>query len=365
LRRDMAAWQRAGRIERHHHRLVERMIAKGIEPKFAERVFEQIRGFGEYGFPESHAASFALIAYATAWMKRHHPEIFACALLNAQPMGFYSPATIVEDAKRHDVEVRPVDVSHSRSDCTLEASTGEQNLQDGPLALRMGLRYVKGLAERQRQRILCARKVRPFVSAEDFVRRTALDQRTLMRLAEAGALGSLEPDRRSALWQVQGEARAPRLNLAVSEESLPAFTALGELDTIHWDYRTTGHSPRGHPLGPLRPLLRAHHLVDARVLASLPNGRKVRYAGLVTGRQRPGTASGVVFVTLEDETGFVNLIVWSRIFERHATLIKTAHFLGVTGKLQAQDGVVHVIAESFWLPRLGQRPVSTRCRDFR
>jgi len=363
LRRDMAAWRRAGRIERHHRRLVERMIAKGIEPEFAERVFEQIRGFGEYGFPESHAASFALIAYATAWMKQHHPEVFACALLNAQPMGFYSPATIVEDARRHNVEVRPVDVGHSDSDCSLEVPTGAQRVETGPLALRMGLRYVKGLPKPQRERILRARQERSFASPEDFVRRTGLDQGNLMRLAEAGALCSLDPQRRSALWRTRGEARSPRPAIGSSEPT-PAFPSLGELETIRWDYRTTGHSPRGHPLAPLRAQLRILNLPDAQEVAGMPHGRRVRYAGVVIGRQRPGTASGVVFVTLEDETGFVNLIVWSRVFRRNAVLIKTVGFLGVTGKLQTRDGVTHIIAETFWRPQLDQRPAKVNSRDF-
>jgi error-prone DNA polymerase len=274
-------------------------------------------------------------------------------------MGFYSPATIVEDAKRHDVEVRPVDVSHSDNDCTLEpASTGDQRS-----ALRMGLRYVKGLAEPQRDRILRARQERPFASPEDFVRRTGLDQRTLMRLAEAGTLSSLDPQRRSALWRTRGEARSPRTAIHRSEPQ-PAFPSLGALETIRWDYRTTGHSPRGHPLAPLRAQLRTLNLPDAREVAGMHHGRRVRYAGVVIGRQRPGTASGVVFVTLEDETGFVNLIVWSRVFERYAVLIKTAGFLGVTGKLQIQDGVTHIIAENFWRPELDQHPAKMDSRDF-
>jgi error-prone DNA polymerase len=360
LRRDMAAWRRAGRIERHRRRLVDRMTAKGIAPELAERVFEQIRGFGEYGFPESHAASFALIAYATAWMKCHHPEVFACALLNAQPMGFYSPATILEDAKRHGVEVRPVDVSHSEEDCTLEAAAAAE----GRLALRMGLRFIKGLPEPRRRLILRARRDEPFDSPEDFVRRTGLDQRSALRLAEAGALSSLDPQRRSALWRTRGEVRSPRPELCAGEESAPSFRPLDQQEAICWDYRVTGHSPRGHPLAPLRRQLQARNLPDAESVAAMPNGRRVHYAGVVIGRQRPGTASGVVFVTLEDETGFVNLIVWSRVFERYAVLLKTTGFLGVTGTLQIQEGVSHVIAESFWRPDLRQQPVGVRSRDF-
>jgi error-prone DNA polymerase len=358
LRRDMAAWRRTGRIERHRERLVRRMCAKGIERKFAENVFEQIRGFGEYGFPESHAASFALIAYATAWMKCHYPEVFACALLNAQPMGFYAPSTIVEDAKRHDVEVRPVDVQHSAWDCTLEPRAGR-------CALRLGSRLVKGLGRRSWQELEAARAVRAFATLEDLVERTALDEGTLSRLAEAGAFESLEPSRRGALWRVRGAVRAAPATLEIVEdERRPALADLDALQTISWDYRTAGASPRGHPLAALRRSLRALHLPDAEGVAALGHGQRVRYAGLVICRQRPGTASGVVFMTLEDETGFVNVVVWSRVFDEHAVLIKTRSFLGVTGTLQVQDGVTHVVASDFWVPRIASRPPGMASRDF-
>ena len=359
LRRDMAAWRRSGRIERHRERLVGRMCARGIEPQFAERVFEQIRGFGEYGFPESHAASFALIAYATAWLKCHHPEVFACALLNAQPMGFYAPSTIVEDAKRHGVEVRAIDVLHSAWDCTLEPGAG------GRFALRIGLRYVRGLARSAGEVIRAARAERGFASVEEFVDRTALNEGQVSRLAEAGAFEGLEANRRVALWQGQGASRtaAPALALETAEPS-PEFAGLDPGATIDWDYRTTGHSPRGHPLAPLRAQLAARRLPDAAAVASLKDGQRVRYAGLVICRQRPGTAGGVVFMTLEDETGFVNVVVWSRVFEEHAALIKTASFLGVSGKLQVRDGVTHLIAEGFFTPRLGGPAHATQSRDF-
>ncbi len=358
LRRDMAAWRRAGRIERHRERLVRRMCAKGIEPEFAERVFEQIRGFGEYGFPESHAASFALIAYATAWMKCHYPDVFTCSLLNAQPMGFYSCSTIVEDAKRHEVEVRAVDVEHSLWDCTLEPSARR-------FAVRMGLRYVKGLGKAQWERVRDARNERTFASVEDFVVRTGLDEGSVSRLAEAGALAGLEQERRVALWRAQGLARAPRPTLPLEvTEPPPGFEELSALQTITWDYRTTAHSPRGHPLAPLRRELRAQRLPDAKDVAALPDGRRVRYVGLVICRQRPGTASGVVFMTLEDESGFVNVVVWSRVFDEYAVLIKTTNFLGVSGRLQVQDGVVHLVAESFWRPRVSALPRDGGSRDF-
>ncbi len=366
LRRDMAAWRKTGRIERHRERLVSRMVAKGIEPEFAERVFEQIRGFGEYGFPESHAASFSLIAYATAWMRRHHPDVFTCSLLNAQPMGFYSPSTIVEDARRHGIEVRPVSVTRSMWDCTLDEPSREGTERaSGPFAIRMGLRYVKGLGEGDWKRIEAARRQRPFASIEDFVRRTGLDEGAVARLAEAGALRSFDRSRRGAMWSAKGISRAPRAAMELPrEEKAPEFAGLDAFETIVWDHRTTGHSARGHPLAPLRETLRKRRLPDARAVSRLPGGSQVHYAGLVICRQRPGTASGVVFMTLEDETGFVNVVVWDRVYQAHKVLIKTESFLGVTGKLQVEDGVVHLVAERFWRPENLFKPARVTSRDF-
>jgi len=361
LRRDMAAWRRTGRIERHRQRLVSRMVRKGIEREFAERVFEQIRGFGEYGFPESHAASFALIAYASAWLKCHHPDVFACSQLNAMPLGFYSPATIIGDAKRHHVEVRPVDVVHSLWDCTLEPAQ-----QKGPrFAMRLGLRYVKGLSQGDGERVVEARAGRPFVSLEDFSDRTGLDDGALSRLAEAGALARLERNRRHALWAVKGYARTapPELDL-VAEECAPALRPLDLLDAVNWDYNTMRLSPRAHPLAPLRAQLESRGLPDARAVNAMDDGRRVSYAGLVICRQRPGTASGVLFMTLEDESGFANVVVFNKVFERHTILIKKTSFLGVSGKIQAQEGVVHIMAERFWIPRGLKRPKDVASHDF-
>jgi error-prone DNA polymerase len=366
----MAAWRRSGRIERHRERLVSRMKQKGIAEEFAERVFQQIRGFGDYGFPEAHAASFALIAYATAWLKCHYPAEFCCALLDAQPMGFYSPATIVEDAKRHGVEVRPIDVAVSAWDCTIEGPlpdpppTGGREGRGEP-AVRMGLRYVKGLGERDRARIEAARAAGPFSSIADFVRRTGLDDRRQSLLAEAGAFGSFGSGRRTALWQVKGWMAAQGDALPVRpEDAAPAFDELTALETILWDYRTSDHSPRGHPLAPLRDRLRAQRLPDARAVHRMRDGQRVRYAGIVICRQRPGTASGVTFMTLEDETGFVNAVVWRQVFDRFALLLRTTSFLGITGRLQVQQGVVHVIVDDCWHPHLDAEPARPRSRDF-
>ena len=369
LRRDMAAWRRTGRIEQHRERLISRMEAKGIHPEFAERVFMQIRGFGEYGFPESHAASFALISYATSYLRRHYLAEFTCALLNAQPMGFYSPSTIVEDAKRHGLEIRAIDVTHSEWDCTLEPAPSADSNSEHGWALRMGLRYVKGLGTDERRRIEVARYVageaRTFRSLEGFVRRARIDERALVALAEAGAFDAFGLDRRGASWVVRGLVRSGGDGLALTtREPAPRFAPLDLFETISWDYRRSSHSPRGHPLESVRPALAARRWLDASSVSRQPDGRRVQYAGLVICRQRPGTAAGVTFMTLEDETGFVNLVVWHQIFEKFALIARTESFLGVTGRIQSQDSVVHLIAESLWVPQIPLRPVKAHSRDF-
>ncbi len=372
LRRDMAAWRRSGRLERHHDKLISRMRAKGIEVEFAERVFDQIRGFGDYGFPESHAASFALIAYVSAWLKRHYLDAFTCAILNAQPMGFYSAATLIDDAKRHGLLVLPICVCTSDWDCAMERAPsslhslarrdpGDVGVES--FAVRMGLRYVKGLHDAFAKRIIAARGQSAFTSIDDFVQRTGCDHRMRTRLAEAGAFEMLQRDRRDALWQASGSLAAPPIELTGSEHDV-AFRELTDLETVTWDYHTTGHSTRGHPLGMLRGKLAALGLPDARAVQSMPNGRRVQYAGLVIVRQRPGTAKGVVFMTLEDETGFVNLVLWQDVFNRFALVAKTSSFLGATGKIQRESSVVHVVVESLWEPESLSKQARVRSRDF-
>jgi error-prone DNA polymerase len=357
----MAAWHRTGRMERHRERLITRMQAKGIAAEFAERVFEQIRGFGEYGFPESHAASFALIAYATAWLKCHYPAEFACSLLNAQPMGFYMPATIVEDTKRHGVVVRSIDIQTSERDCTLEPCRESV----GSFAVRMGLRYVKGLGEGEWESIRQARQSAPFASLHDFVRRTGLDEGALSALAEAGAFDGLGIGRRTALWDARRLARTQKESLSLPvRERRTGFEPLSDFEEVGWDYRRTSHSARRHPLEPMRASLMRQNLPDARTVALMKNGAKIRYAGLVICRQRPGTAGGVVFMTLEDETGFVNAVVWESVFQRYAVLAKTVSFLGISGTIQAEDGVVHLVAKELWEPRVELKPASAGSRDF-
>jgi error-prone DNA polymerase len=361
LRRDMAAWHRTGRMERHRERLITRMQAKGIAPEFAEGVFEQIKGFGEYGFPESHAASFALIAYATSWLKRYYPAEFACSLLNAQPMGFYMPATIVEDAKRHNLVVRPIDVIVSAWDCTLEPS----DQSAGGFAVRMGFRYVKGFRERDWERIDGARRQAPFATLEDFVQRSGLEDGILRTLAEAGAFEGFGKERRNAIWDIKRLSRTRYETLSLNNrERSPYFDLLTDFEEVKWDYRTTSHSPRRHPLEPMRASLADQGLPDARTVSSMKNGVNIRYAGLVICRQRPGTAGGVVFMTMEDETGFVNVVIWESVFQRYSVLARTVSFLGITGKLQVEDGIVHLIANKLWEPRVELKPIGAPSRNF-
>ena len=361
LRRDMAAWRRSGRIEKHRERLISRMEEKGIARDFGERVFEQIRGFGEYGFPESHAASFALIAYATCWMRKHYLAEFTCSLLNAQPMGFYSAATIVGDSQRHGLEMRAIDVMRSAWDCTLESTDDEFGF-----AVRMGLRWIKGMQLADGQRIVAARELRGFDTVEDFVRRSQVPARMHAALAEAGALGELVPTRRDALWQVAGwvQRQGDTMELGGDVNGQAEFAGLTKLDEIFWDYAASDHSTIAHPLAPMREELARKGWPDARTVGKGRHGSRIDYVGIVICRQQPGTAAGVVFMTLEDETGFVNLVCWQQVFQQYAHVIKTTSLLGVTGKLQVQEGIVHLIAERVWVPALSRPVIDVVSRDF-
>jgi error-prone DNA polymerase len=270
-------------------------------------------------------------------------------------MGFYSPATIVDDGKRRGVVFLPVDVRESGWDCAMA----------GKNRVRMGLRYVKGLSEKSDgDRIAAARNAAPFASMEDFSKRAGVGEKALAALASAGAFDGLEPTRRSSLWKARGLRKEdPDVFLSVPEGEV-SFDQLHEFERISWDYEASSHSTHGHPLGPLRGALRAQGLPDARTVARMANGRRARYAGLVICRQRPGTASGVTFMTLEDETGFVNLVIWSQKFSEYALLIKTTAFLGATGKVQAESGVVHIVVDELWKPKLTLEPSKVRSRDF-
>jgi error-prone DNA polymerase len=380
LRRDMAAWRSAGRIEKHRQRLLSAMVKNGITPEFAERVFSQIQGFGEYGFPESHAASFALIAYVTAWLRCHHPAVFSTALLNAQPMGFYSPASIVEDAKRRGVEVRPVSVRESAWDCTLEPAdtetpddvrdrgraSGEPAPSRSRWAIRMGLRLCKGLGERELERL--RNEPPPYDDLADFVRRTRLPMRALQALAESGALQCFGIARRDALWAVRGLVAQHGDELALPADQAPRaqrprFPEVHPTEAILWDYRASHHSTRGHPMESIRGSL-PPDLPRAQDVMQMRDRQSTELVGLVICRQRPATASGVTFLTLEDETGFVNVVVWQRVFAEHAILIKSAAVLGVSGRVQREEGVTHLVAERLWEPVVRATAPPTQIRSF-
>jgi len=362
LRRSMAAWKRRGDLGHWYARIVGGMLANGYTREFAERLFQQIKGFGEYGFPESHAASFALLAYASSWLRCHHPAAYACALLNAQPMGFYAPAQIIQDVQRHGVPVRPADVLVSEWDCTLEAAGRGKSA----LALRLGLRQIRGLSEPCAQRIVAARQQRSFADTADLIARARLTRDERETLAAAGALRRLAGHRHRAFWAVAG-AEAPAALLAhtrLPEErvSLPLPSRAADLFA---DYASQGFSLGDHPLRLVRPRLQAQRYRPASALPGIRDGAPVRVAGLVTQRQRPQTAQGVTFVTLEDETGSVNLVVWRQLAERQRRELLESRLLGVHGVLQQQAGVIHVVAGrlhdlSAWLAGL-----DARSRDFR
>ncbi|MCQ4258379.1 error-prone DNA polymerase [Stutzerimonas stutzeri] len=340
LRRAMAAWKRHGGLEPHRQRLTERMLARGYEPEFTARIFEQIKGFGSYGFPESHAASFALLTYASCWLKCHEPAAYACALINSWPMGFYNPDQILQDARRHGLEIRPVDVHHSDWDCSLEPTPTDQP------AIRLGLRLVRGFRQEDARCIETARQQQPFCSIDDLCLRARLDARAREGLAGAGALRELTGHRHRARWAVAGfETQLPLFaEHAVTQETavpLPLPTVGEELMT---DYAALGTTLGPHPMALLRDRLKNQRCRSSRELADVEHGRLVSVAGLVIGRQRPQTASGVIFVTLEDEFGMINVIVWRDLAERYRRALIQSQMLRIDGHLESASGVRHVIA---------------------
>ena len=421
LRRDMAAWRKTGRMEKHHDALVERMTAKGIGKQFAERVFDQIRGFGEYGFPESHAASFALIAYATAWMRYHYRVEFTCALLNAWPMGFYAPSTIVEDARRHGIEIREADIYKSEWLCTLEEieTAGHADKKERRFAVRMGLRFTRKMGYADYEAIVRRRRIR-FESVEDLLQRTGIDEDVAASLAEAGALREFGVSRRSALWRMYGHRKrrekglrhdgkrrggdrtqrpggerfgddrpggecvgsgqsggerhnAPAHNsadaqrqppLLAGSEPSPELARLSVSEQIVWDYESVGYSTRGHPLEQLRDELARAGLPDAAGLARRVDGVSVRYAGLVICRQRPETAGGTLFMTLEDESGFVNLILRPDVLSAYRPLALARDFLGVSGTLQRHPTSPYILVDTLWEPDSSMTPTPVESRNF-
>jgi error-prone DNA polymerase len=408
LRRSMATFRHNGDVDKHRARFMTGMAKNGYDQSFAERCFKQIEGFGNYGFPESHAASFALLAYVSAWLKCHHPAIFAAALLNSQPMGFYAPAQIVRDAVEHGVEVLPVDVNLSNWDCTLESIAAPDGrvtpghdvsfnsgvsfnrvtpghdvsfnsgisfnsvmpgLDPGisgkqKLALRLGFRQAKGVAEKEIAKLLAARGD-GYRNAEQLWRRGGLELAALTRLAEADAFRSMGLDRRQALWAVRGLGEAPLPLFAAQENIGPeditdgaALPVMPLSQHVIEDYRALQMTLKRHPLAFLRARMERRGVTANKNLSSRRNGEKVTVAGLVLVRQRPGTASGVIFMTMEDETGIANLVVWKHMFELHRRVIMTGKLVACRGKLQIEGKpphqVIHVVAEQLtdWTPLL-------------
>ena len=357
LRRAMAAWRRRGGLEVFERRLTEGMVVRGYPEEFAKQVFKHIKGFGEYGFPESHAASFALLVYVSAWLKHHEPAVFFCALLNSQPMGFYAPAQLVRCAREHEVEVRPVDVNHSEWESTLERDV------EGRPALRMGFQLVKGLAEDTVYRVTDARRSCLFTSTQDLVERTQLNKKHLDALTGSGALNSLVRNRHRAHWNISGaQESTPLFGRFRIAEGIPMLRAPTEGEDIISDYRNLGLSLRRHPLALLRARLSSMDLTKAAQVLELPHGSIVHAAGLVIIRQRPSNAAGVTFVTIEDETGYLNLVVWGHVAERQRQILLGSTLLGVSGRVQKEGEVVNVIAKqlSDHSALLGELPVQSR-----
>lgn len=339
LRRAMAAWKRKGGLGGFEGKLIRGMRERGYAEAFARQIYNQIEGFGEYGFPESHSASFALLVYVSSWLKRHEPAAFTCALLNSQPMGFYAPAQLVQDAERHGVEVRGVDVDTSDWDCTLEFRGVRQP------ALRLGLRQVKGLSEAGGRRVAEHRPSGGYASIQQLVERAKLDRRDLSRLAAAGAMKSLAGHRHRVRWVAAGVEAPSALFTSLDRfEAIPLLRRPSEGQDIVADYRSLGLSLERHPMTLLRGRLDRERYLPAGRLRDLPSGALVRIAGLVITKQRPGTASGVTFVTLEDETGHANVIVWKSLAGRQRDVLLNARLMGVIGELQVESGVIHVVA---------------------
>jgi len=386
LRRSMAAWRRVGSVKRFRDELIEGMLNNGYEPEFAEAIFKQIEGFGEYGFPESHAASFALLVYVSCWLKCHEPAAFLCAMLNSQPLGFYDPSDLTQDARRHGIKVLPVDVnesdwdhqliSHDRyavSDVSSAIDTNHANDSSGAYevagkdqpAVRLGFRLVKKLSEGGANRLLAARTHGPFIDAADLVRRSGINQGDQQALAIAGALSHISGDRHHAQWDLLGVEQLPELlECASANEPALSLPQPTEGEDIVADYMSTGLTLGRHPLVLLRSQLRKRRIIDSATWADVPNGRPARLAGIVKVRQRPGTASGVIFMTIEDEGGPINVIVWQHVADTFRQEVLRSKMVCVYGVTQRAEGVVHLIAKKIedlsWM--LGE--LTTHSRNF-
>jgi error-prone DNA polymerase len=338
LRRSMAAWKRHGGLEPHQVRLREGMLERGYTEEFAARIFEQIKGFGSYGFPESHAASFALLTYASCWLKCHEPSAYACSLINSWPMGFYSPDQVLQDARRHGIEIRAVDVAVSDWDCTLEA------LDRTAPAIRLGLRMIKGLSEEVGLRIEAVRETKPFKDISDLCQRASLDQKARELLADADALKSLAGNRHSARWEIAAVQQPLPLFADDVAEDLVVIPEPTVVENMYADYARTGTTLGPHPMSLLRETLRSMRAKSSQDLRAIGDCNHVMVFGIVTGRQRPSTASGVTFVTLEDEFGMINVIVWRDLAEQYRLALLHSKLLQVKGKLEDESGVMHLIA---------------------
>ncbi len=360
LRRAMGAWRRRGVIDEFRQKLINGMVGNGYDVEFAERVFRQLQGFGEYGFPESHASSFALLVYVSAWLKRYYPAAFTAALLNSQPMGFYAPAQLISDVRRHDVEVRPVDVGFSDWDCTLEPNS------NGESTLRMGFRMIKGMPTAAAEHICACRRGGPFASFEDFRHRTGLGSGILSRLSRADAFRSLAVNRRQALWHaVPSQQKQPLFDGQVGGEPAIRLPPMGLQENVIDDYRTVGLSLRAHPLQAFRGQLQKRKVIPASGLATYPPDRRVRVAGLVLIRQHPGSANGITFVTLEDETGTTNLIIRPDVWNRFRQVARTSSALLASGLLQREQGVIHVMTDRLEDLSTALADINIPSRDFR
>ena len=364
LRRAMGKWRKTGVIEKFRDKMMKGMKQRGLSGEFAEQVFRQISGFGEYGFPESHAASFAKLVYVSAWLKHYYPAAFCAALLNSLPMGFYAPAQLVADAKKHNVDVLPVDVNHSNWDCTIEENAHREK------ALRLGLRMVSGLRTETATTIEEARKTGRFTSISEFTQRTRLSQTTIARLSQADTFGSLNQSRRAALWQALAQEKKPKAQplfaaLEVEDNDTRALPELAAQDQVTEDYRTVGLSLRAHPLSFYRESLNQLRVTTCAGLAEERNNKHLRVAGLVILRQRPSTAKGITFVTLEDETGTANLVVKQHIWQRHYKIARRAAGWIVHGKLEKKSGVIHLVVSRLEDMSTRLEELKIKSRDFR
>ena len=361
LRRSMAAWKRHGGLEPHRQKLTTGMLARGYSQEYADRIFEQIKGFGSYGFPESHAASFALITYASCWLKCHEPAAFACALINSWPMGFYSPDQLLQDARRHGIGTLPVDVRYSDWDCSLESRGAEQP------SIRLGLRMIRGFRQDAAERIALARRQHSFDGIADLCARADIDRRQQSLLADAGALRGLAGHRHRARWEIA--AVEPQRGLfadiaAPTQRDKVVLPLPTPGEDMRADYALTGTTLGRHPLSLLRKVLATKRYRRSADLRHLPHGRQVRIAGLVTLRQRPETASGVTFLTLEDEDGMTNVVIWRDLAERQRRVLLESRLLAVEGRLENQHGVLHLIAQRLDNLTALLGSLDTRSRDF-